>query len=110
MKCANPLCQHHLLYLRGGTLRLLELECAPESRLQGACGSFSVLRHAARYFWLCPECSRILVLRRWTPEGIVLESRSHPPGRPAPAWTVTPEPALDAGSILPFRPPATRTA
>lgn len=110
MKCANPLCQHHLLYLRGGTLRLLELECTPESRLWGEGGSFSVLRHAARYFWLCPECSRILILRRWTQEGIVLESRSHPDGVQPPTWTVIPEPALDVESILHYRGPSPRTA
>lgn len=110
MKCSNPLCQNHLLYLRGGTLRLLELECSPESRLQEDGITFSVRRRAARYFWLCPECSRILILRRWTQEGIVLESLSHPKGGPPPAWTVTPEPAVDVESILHFRRPVTRTA
>lgn len=103
MKCANPLCQHHLLYLRGGTLRLLELECTSESRLQRDSGGFPVFDRAVRYFWLCPECSRILVLRRWTEDGLVLESQSRPAGKAPPTWTVRPEPAVDAENLLHFR-------
>ena len=110
MKCANPLCQHRLLYLRGGTLRLLELERPREGDGQEDGAGFSVRRAAARYFWLCPECSRILVLRRWTQEGIVLESRTPRQTEPPLTWTVTPEPALDVESILHFRRRPARSA
>lgn len=95
MKCANPLCQHQLHYLRGGTLRLLELEKAADNPLLGAGGGFPVSPRTARYFWLCPECSQFLILRRWTQRGLVLQSRRHPVGASAATWTVSPEPPVD---------------
>lgn len=92
MKCANPNCNQHLLYLRGGTLRLLELECSPEGRISGESGGFPVACASSRCFWLCAACSKILTLRRWTDEGLVLEPRI---------------PAADGGEDVPFaKPPA----
>lgn len=108
MKCANPNCQNHLHYLRGGSLRLLELESAPHTRLRGEAGGFPVYRSLARYFWLCAECSSFLILRRWTPAGLILESQ-HAGKKPA-SWTVPPAPAVDADSILHFHRRVARSA
>lgn len=107
MKCANPSCQQQLFYLRGGSLRLLELEIAGNRR-QGDAGDFLVSPRTARYFWLCPECSGKLVLRRWTEEGLVLEARNCKGGQGR--WIVPPNPAVEAGSILHLRAPAAKTA
>jgi hypothetical protein len=100
MKCANPLCRNELHYLRGGSLRLLELEGSPESRLQGDGGGFPVCRCTAHYFWLCQECSRSLKLRRWTQDGLVLEARVGHGNAPPPISIVHPEPAVDAEFAL----------
>lgn len=104
MKCANPICQHNLLYLRGGTLRLLELEGAPESRPVEEAAGFAIRRRSARYFWLCADCSRILILRRWTPDGLVLESRSPAESGPPRTWIVGEQSGLDAQSIVRLSP------
>lgn len=37
---------------------------------------FPVCTVAARYFWLCEACTRILRLARWTSAGLILEARS----------------------------------
>ncbi len=110
MKCANPECRNELHYLRGGTLRLLEIEASAESRLHRADSGFPVCRGRTRYFWLCPECSKILVLQRWSQEGLVLETRASPRGAPAATWTVLPKPAVDADSILYFPRPVANSA
>lgn len=110
MKCANPNCQNRLVYLRGGSLRLLELECSPASRLQRAGGGFPVYSPSARYFWLCPECSRILVLKRWTSEGLILESRPTHGQQLTRTWTVPPNPAVGSVSTQQFRSPSARSA
>lgn len=75
MKCANPDCERSMLYLRGGTLRLLEQECHPASRLRGEGDGFPVYTRPVRFFWLCPECSAKMSVRRWTGERLLLEPR-----------------------------------
>ncbi len=75
MFCANPACRLKSEDLHDGTLRLVELDVAPEDRILGADGGFPVCSVATRYFWLCQECSRILTIKRWTSTGLVLESR-----------------------------------
>lgn len=110
MKCANPNCQNHLHYLRGGSLRLLELESMPGASHPDEGGGFPISSRTARYFWLCRECSATLVLRRWTQGGLVLQSRTRPSGAPPLLWTVPPEPAVDADSVLHFRRSVARSA
>jgi hypothetical protein len=110
MKCANPLCEHRLHYLRGGTLRLLEFENALENRLRGGGGGFPVIQRSARYFWLCSECSGILILRSWTQYGLVLQSRRQPEEASPRTWTVPAEPAVDVENRGSFRIPRVRTA
>jgi hypothetical protein len=100
MKCANPVCEHRLHYLRGGTLRLLEFENALENRLRGGSGGFPVFQRTARYFWLCWECSQILVLRSWTQHGLILESRGQPEDASPRTWMVPVAPPME---VQPFR-------
>jgi len=110
MKCANPSCTNTLVYLRGGVLRLLEMESESQSRLHGHGDGFPVYRPSARYFWLCAECARVLVLKRWTAQGLILESRPtnhHPQPQ---VYKVKPTPAVEKSSVMHFRLPAARTA
>jgi|SRR5580700_1302771 hypothetical protein len=102
MKCANPKCQHKLLYLRGGTLRLLELDGPPVARLRGEGAGFPVCCQSAQCFWLCGECSKTLVLKRWTREGLILESRDSTDRAEMDRWTVEATPAVSADSVLHF--------
>lgn len=107
MNCANPGCRNYLLYLRGGSLRLLELE-ATRSHPHGE--RFLVVPRTARYFWLCPECSERLVLRRWTEDGLVLEARARGENGPTDRWVVQPRPAVQEDALLHPRAPGARTA
>jgi hypothetical protein len=51
----------------------MEMEVPPEERVvRGDCG-FPVCAVTSRYFWLCAECSRALIIKRWTPAGLILE-------------------------------------
>jgi hypothetical protein len=110
MKCANPSCTNTLVYLRGGVLRLLEMESEPPTRLHGHGDGFPVYRPSARYFWLCADCARVLVLKRWTARGLILESRPTPQ-RPQPrSYQVQPTPAVDKSSTMHFRLPTVRSA
>lgn len=110
MKCANPSCTSTLVYLRGGVLRLLEMESTPADRLHGHGDGFPVCRPSARYFWLCGDCARVLELKRWTAQGLILESRPTP-HRPQPqSYKVQPTPAVEKSSGMHFRLPSVRTA
>ena len=106
MKCANPSCTNTLVYLRGGVLRLLEMEAEPHTRLHGHGDGFPVYRPSARYFWLCAECSEKFVMKRWTPDGVVLEPRRtvEQPVRMEPAKAAGPDP------LTVFRRPFGKTA
>jgi hypothetical protein len=110
MKCANPKCQHNLLYLRGGILRLLELDGPPAARLHGEDAGFPVCCQSARYFWLCGECSKTLVLKRWTRDGLILESRDSTDRARMDRCTVEAIPAVSADSVLHFHKPIAKSA
>lgn len=110
MKCVNPNCTSKMLYLRGGVLRLLELECSPANRLHGHGDGFPVCRPTTRYFWLCGDCARELVMRRWTARGVILESLPSGAGAERKIYTVTAVPAVEPSSVMHFRLPAPRTA
>lgn len=110
MKCANPECHSNLLYLRGGTLRLLELEPPAASRIHGNGSGFSVSTPQTRYFWLCPECSKTMSLKRWTQEGLVIEFRDAADPSKLRTWTVVACPAVEARSVLYFPRPTARRA
>jgi hypothetical protein len=110
MKCANPSCNSTLVYLRGGVLRLLEMEVTPASRLHGHGDGFPVCRPSARYFWLCAECARVLVIKRWTTQGLLLETRPSAQRPQSEKYNVQPTPAVEPSSVMHFRLPKVRTA
>ena len=92
MQCANPQCSKELLYLREGTLTLLEMEPHSNGQFQSDVGAFGMRSVPSRYFWLCGECTKTLIVKRWTTAGIVLVLRNQKtagslPNLPAPAAT-----------------------
>lgn len=110
MRCANPNCTSTMLYLRGGVLRLLELECSPEKRLDGHADGFPVYRPTTRYFWLCGNCAKLLVMKRWTEEGLILESYRSATNPEQKTFTVAAVPAVEPTSVIHFRLPTPRSA
>jgi hypothetical protein len=99
-QCANPQCSRELLYLREGTLNLLEMESHSDDQFQSDVGAFAMRSVPSKYFWLCGECTKTLILKRWTTACLVLVLRnqktagSHPnlAARPATAATTRPLP------------------
>lgn len=73
MRCANPECGKIAEHLFDGTLRLIELDLPPGRRTTGEESGFPVCIVPTRYFWLCPECSNLLEIHRWTPKGIIVK-------------------------------------
>ena len=76
MRCANPQCPKELFYLREGSLQLLELE--PDSDRQSRLddGAFAMKPLPSMYFWLCGECAKTHMVKRWTTSGLVLMLRN----------------------------------
>ena len=85
-RCANPRCSKELLYLREGSLQLLELEPDSADQARQDDGAFAMKPLRSKFFWLCGECSKTHFVRRWTTSGPVLVVRSQKPagGRPNP--------------------------
>jgi hypothetical protein len=79
MRCANPACCLRSQDLHDGSLRLIELDVAPEDRILGAEGGFPICNVPTRYFWLCANCSRVLSIKRWTSTELMLEPREDAP-------------------------------
>jgi hypothetical protein len=75
MHCANPQCSKELLYLREGTLRLLELEPQSDGPIRPDDGAFGMRAFPSKYFWLCGECTKTHIVKRWTTSSVVLVSR-----------------------------------
>src|SRR5664279_765850 len=80
MQCANPRCSTELLYLREGSLRLLELQMPAEVHLPSYDTGFSGRLLPRKFFWLCGACTEVLVIGQWTLSGVVLRSRCHKEG------------------------------
>jgi hypothetical protein len=107
-RCANPECSKELLYLREGSLQLLELE--PDSADQGwqDDGAFAMKPLRSKFFWLCGECSKTHFVKQWTTSGPVLVVRSQKASgsRPNP---ITPAAArtqpLPGSPVVPPLPP-----
>ena len=55
-------------------MRLLELAIPPEERVVRPKSGFPIVAVPSRYFWLCSQCSRIWKIKRWKPEGLLLEA------------------------------------
>jgi hypothetical protein len=84
MQCANPHCSKELLYLREGRLELLELESHADDQFPPEDGAFAMRSLPSKLFWLCGECTKIHMVKRWTTSGLVVVLRdqntadSHP--------------------------------
>lgn len=76
--------------MQGGTLRLLELAVPVEERVVRSDTGFPIVAVPSRYFWLCPECSQRFEIRRWTPDGLILEPRVSENGHKALLVKVAP--------------------
>src|SRR5271156_308317 len=76
MQCANPKCSKELLYLREGRLELLELELHFHDQALVEDEGFPLKSLPSRFFWLCGECAKTHIMKRWTTSGLVLESHA----------------------------------
>src|SRR5271170_2937349 len=70
MHCANPQCSKELLYLREGTLRLLELESQSDDKFRPDDGAFATRSLPSKYFWLCGGCTKTQIVKRWATSGV----------------------------------------
>ncbi len=93
MQCANPQCSKELLYLREGRLWLLELEPHADDQSRPDEGAFAMRALPSKFFWLCGECAKTHIVKRWTTSGPVVVVRnqniadSHPDLTARPATT-----------------------
>ena len=95
MTCANPDCPRTDHDLFQGTLWSLEREASSDERTMGSDGGFPTCSVPTRFFWLCGHCSKRLVIRRWTAEGLVFGAI---PAAPATGRKLAPgSEELDAG-------------
>jgi hypothetical protein len=76
MQCANPRCSKELLYLREGRLELLELESHSDDQFRPDDGAFAMKSLPSKFFWLCGECAKSHIIKRWTTSGLVLVLRN----------------------------------
>ena len=74
MQCANPQCSKELLYLREGRIELFELES--DDQLRPDEGAFAMKSLPSKFFWLCGECAKTHVIKRWTTSGLILVFRN----------------------------------
>lgn len=74
--CTNPKCSKELLYLREGSLQLLALESDSDDPSRQDDGAFAMKPLRSRFFWLCGECSKTHIVKRWTTSGVVLTLRN----------------------------------
>ena len=101
MQCANPLCSKELIYLREGRIELLELESHSDDQLGPDDSAFAMRSLPSKFFWLCGECTKTHIVKRWTTSGLVLVLRNQKTAgsqpdlvaRPATAATTQPFPA-----------------
>jgi len=75
MQCANPQCFKELLYLREGRLWLLELESHADDQPRPDDGAFAMKPLPSKFFWLCGECAKTHIVKRWTTFGLVVVLR-----------------------------------
>ena len=72
VQCANPQCSKELLYLREGRIELLELESHADDLLRSDDGAFAMNSLPSKFFWLCGECAKTHIAKRWISSGLVL--------------------------------------
>jgi hypothetical protein len=88
-QCANPQCSKELLYLREGRLALLDLESHANDQSRPDDGAFAMRPLPSSIFWLCSECSKTYVVKRWTTAGLVVALRNHT-GDSNRTWLIVP--------------------
>ena len=76
MRCANPHCSKDLLYLREGSLQLLELESDSDDQSRQDDDAFAMKPQLSKFFWLCGDCSKTHIVKQWTTSGLVLMLRN----------------------------------
>ena len=109
MQCANPQCFQDLLYLREGRLELLELESHADDQFRADDGAFAMRSLPSKCFWLCGECAKTYVVKRWTTSGLVVLLRnqntadSDPDLAARSANTGTTRPLPPLPTVLPMR-------
>ena len=107
MQCANPQCSKEFLYLREGTLELLELESHSDDQLRPDDSAFAMRSLPSKFFWLCGECTKTHIVKRWTTSGLVVVLRNQntadsPPDLAArPATTADVPSGPDAQQLTP---------
>ena len=105
-RCANLQCSKELLYLREGSLQLLELESDPDDQSHQDDGAFAMTPLRSKFFWLCGECSKTHIVKRWTTSGLVLVLRNlkkagSRPNLITPAAVATTQPLPESATPLP---------
>ena len=108
-RCANPLCSKELLYLREGSLQLLELESDSDDQSPEDDGAFAMKPLRGKFFWLCGECAKTHIVRQWTTSGLVLVPRNQKtagdrPNLIEPAVAATTQPLPVSLTVLPIPP------
>jgi hypothetical protein len=109
MQCANPQCSKESLYFREGRLELFDLESHAGDQFRPDDGAFAMKSLPSKFFWLCGECAKTHIVKRWTTSGLVLVLRNRNTAdscldlaaRPAAAETTRPPPPLLTGPPTP---------
>jgi hypothetical protein len=109
MQCANPQCSKESLYFREGRLELFDLESHAGDQFPPDDGAFAIKSLPSKFFWLCGECAKTHIVKRWTTSGLILvlrnrntaDSRPDLAARPAAAETTRPPPLLPTGAPTP---------
>ena len=99
-QCANLQCSKDLLYLREGRIELLELESHADDPFRPDDGAFAMNCLPSKFFWLCGECAKTLIVKRWTTSGLVLMLRNQSVAGGHTNLAVRPAtPGLDISSV-----------
>jgi hypothetical protein len=100
MQCVNPQCSNELLYLREGTIELLELDSHADDPFRPDEGGFAMRSLPSKFLWLCGECAKTLIVKRWTTSGLVLVLRNQSAAGGHPTLAIRPAIAgLDIPSV-----------
>jgi hypothetical protein len=94
VRCANPQCSKELLYLREGRLELFELESHSDEQFRPDDGAFAMKFLPSKLFWLCGECAKTHIVKRWTTSGLVLALRNQNTAGCDPGLSARPAPAV----------------
>jgi len=107
MQCANPQCSKESLYFREGRLELFDLESHAGDQFPPDDGAFAIKCLPSKFFWLCGECAKTHIVKRWTTSGLVVVLRNQntadsPPDLAArPATTADVPSGPDAQQLTP---------